>query len=359
MKKNISLILVAILLISSCKKDNETTSKLSNPVTYNSKGIFVINEGAYGQGNGSISYFRTDSNYIDQSIYKNVNSLDLGDVVQSMSIYNNNGYIVVNNSQKVEVVNMFDFKRKTTIIGLASPRYFLGINSGKGYISDWTDNNIKIIDLSTNQITGTIPCGAGPDQMLLLNNKVYVCNVGGFGNDSTLTVIDATTNSVLNTLPVGLNPNSIQIDANGKIWVLSGGSLGPDYTAGTSDDIGGKLLQIDPSNGNVLKQFLFLQGDHPVKMAMNSSKNNIYFLGGNSTYTGTVFRMNILETSLPSVALINREFYGIGIDPSNENIYCGIGNFSLNSYILHFNSNGTILDSAKVGLGPNGFVFNN
>jgi YVTN family beta-propeller protein len=275
-----------------------------------------------------------------------------------MNIFNGFGYIVVNNSKKVEIVNMTDFHLTGTITGLESPRYFLGINNTKGYVSDWTANNIKVLNLTTNTISSTIPCGAGPEQMLLTNNKVFVCNVGGFGNDSTITIIDANSNSVLSTIQVGINPNSIQQDVNGKLWVLCGGTIGPDYSPSTSDDIGGALIQIDPSTNVILKRFDFTSSQHPTKLAINGSKDKLYYLNGSSGYTGKIFNFGITSTYLHNLALVDREFYGLGVDPQNGYVYGGIGNFSLSTYIIKYLSNGTFMDSSKVGVAPSSFVFN-
>jgi len=353
MKKSFYYFLAITLLISSCKKDETTDGIKYSPV-----GLFVINEGQYLGGNSTISYFRKESDYINQDIYNAVNNVPLGDVAQSMKVFNGFGYIVVNNSKKVEIVNMTDFHRAGTIKGLESPRYFLGINNSKGYVSDWTANNIKIVDLNTYAVTGTIPTGAGPEQMLLTNNKVFVCNIGGFGNDSTVTVIDANTNTVLNTIQVGVNPNSLQQDINGKIWVLCGGTIGSDYTPATADDIGGSLIQLDPSTYSIIRRLDFTSDLHPLKMSINGDKNKLYYLRGNSSYSGKVFRMNISNAYLPSLPLIDREFYGLGVDPTNEKVFGGIGNFSLNTYMIKYLSNGSLVDSFKVGIAPNSFVFN-
>ena len=62
--------------------------------------------------------------------------------------------------------------------------------------------------------------------------------------------------------------------------------------------------------------------------------------------------------ALPASAIVDREYYGLGINPFNENIYGGIGNFSTNSWVLQYKNDGTLIDSMQVGIGPNGFVFN-
>jgi hypothetical protein len=76
-----------------------------------------INEGAFGQGNGSISFLNTDSNTFSEDLYFAANNLPLGDVAQSISLYDNRAFIAVNNSQKMEVVSLENFGQCWTFSG--------------------------------------------------------------------------------------------------------------------------------------------------------------------------------------------------------------------------------------------------
>lgn len=352
--KNHLCILIYIcssFLFYSCEDENQTPETPPEVLS----GIFVVNEGAYTQGNGSISFISYDSAYFNSDIYFSANTSPLGDVVQSMSVYQRSGYICVNNSQKLVVVDMTDFRKKATI-SIGSPRYFTGYSS-KGYVSDWSDNTVKVINLNTNSIIRTIPCGNGPEQMLGYSQNMFVCNGGGFSIDSTITVIDVQSLTVKDTITTGINPSSVVMDANNKIWVLCSGTTGPDYLPGTADDIGGKLLQIDPLSFTILKSFDFAQSEHPIKLQLDASGQTLYYLNGNSGYTGSVTKMQISANQLPTSPLINRQFYGLGIRTDNDDIYCGVPSFSTNSHIHHYKNDGTLIDSTAVGIGPNAFVF--
>lgn len=346
------MLLTSATLFTSCEDAEEKFVPLPSTL----EGVYVVNEGAFTQGNGSISFISDDSAYFNDDLFQSVNNTPLGDIVQSMSIYRRKAYICVNNSQKVTVVDMSDFK-KIASVNISGPRYFLGYN-GNGYISDWSDNSVKVLDLNNNTVTKSIPCGSGPEQLIAANNRIFVCNGGGFGKDSTITVINATSNAVTDTINVGVNPGSIVLDANFKLWVLCSGTLGPDYLPNTSDDIGGKLLQIDPNTLAIMNVLDFAQGEHPIKLTVSPDGQKLYYLFGESAYTGTVMQMWITDNFLPSIPLINRSFYGLGVKPKNGDIYGGIPSFSTKSYVLHYKSDGTFIDSVQVGIGPNGFAFN-
>jgi YVTN family beta-propeller protein len=254
------------------------------------------------------------------------------------------------------VVDMKDFSTKGTITGFSSPRYFLGISSSKAYVSDWSSNTVKIVDLNTLAVTGSIPVGQGPEQMIMANNKVYLCNAGGFSMDSTVTVIDPSTDAVLTTLTVGINPGSFCKTVSGDILVLCSGSTGPDYVGGNADDLPSHLVKIDV-NTNALDTVIdFGQIQHPLKITTNGDKSMAYLLYGNDYYTGTVMSVDSVSHSVVPVS--GQSFYGLGINPSNGNIYGGRAGFSANCYMLRYTSTGTLIDSMLVGIGPNSFVFN-
>ena len=81
----------------------------------------------------------------------------------------------------MEVANDSTFKSTGTITGLSQPRYFIGINAAKGYVSEWMTSvgNLAVINLTNNTISKTITVGNGPELMLLYNSEVFVINTGG------------------------------------------------------------------------------------------------------------------------------------------------------------------------------------
>lgn len=347
-----ALLIIAMLFLSCEKEEN----KPSGPAGESLKGVFVLNEGSFMGANAGVSFFSDDGSLSSTDIYSQVNSLPLGDVALTMTMDAGSAYIVVNNSQKVEIVNRNTFRKTGTINGFTSPRYFLKINNNTGYVSDWSDNNIKIVDLVSNTITGTIPAGNGPEQMVEVHGTVFVCNIGGFSTDSTITIINPSTHTVDTTITVGTNPANIQVDKDDNIWVLCGGSYGADWTPGTADDISARLVQLDHHTYSVIQQFDFPQYSQALRLVMNGTRDKMYFLGG--LFEGPVYSMGIYDLALPSTPLINRNFYGIGIDPVNGEIYGGLPGFTISSKMIRHNGNGLPLDSATVGIAPNGFYFN-
>ena len=321
---NLGALAIAIAL-TSCKKDDPKTAAPTPAGTTFDNGVFITNEGPYGSGTGTVSFYDRSSSSISEDIFQSKNSYPLGNIVQSMELFNGKGYIVVNNSGKVEIVDGSTFASIGEITGLANPRYFLGIDNNKAYVSQWGAGGtgaIKVIDLTTKSVTATITTGNGTEEMLKVGSKVYAACSGGFDNDSVVTVIDAATNTVITSITVGANPKCIKADANGKIWVLCSGQYAP-YPSTTLVK-NGTLVRINPSTNTVDLSLPFASNtSQPYNLVINNAKTSLYYC-----YDGKVYSQLYSASTLNTTAIINRNFYGLGIDPTNDYFYASdAGNF--------------------------------
>src|SRR5690606_34656356 len=102
--------LLSFLFFSACVKDKPSTGKANNGHTQSPK-LLVANEGAYGNGNASLSYIDLEKAEVNNYVYQNANGRPLGDVLQSLNIYRDKIYLIVNNSNKIVVLSKKDFKQ--------------------------------------------------------------------------------------------------------------------------------------------------------------------------------------------------------------------------------------------------------
>ena len=95
----LSKILILTLLFASCKPEDPGTnnSQMTN-------GLLVLNEGLFQQNNASLSLVGFDGT-TSQQFYLTMNGTNLGDVGNDMEIYGGKIYIVVNNSNVVQVIS--------------------------------------------------------------------------------------------------------------------------------------------------------------------------------------------------------------------------------------------------------------
>lgn len=336
------------VVITSCDNDD------SGPKGQFANGVFVLNEGAFGSGNGTISHY-SSSGVVTQDLFGTVNNgKALGDVVQSMTIEDNTGYIIVNNDNKIEVVDAYTFTSQATIKDLALPRYMvIDDDRDLGYITEWvsfTDpGRVRVINLKDNSLTTSITTESGAENLLLEDDLLYVSN--NFTN--TVSVIDTKTNAVIKTIEVAWAPGQLLEDAQDRIWVVCGGSWGGND---------GALVQIDPSKSDepdaesVVKT-IELSMNISSKAVISNDGNDIFYFAGKSVY-----KVSSAATSAPASPFITESnavnFYGIGIDPKSGVLYMGDDKgFTGSGVVYRYNADGTAIDNFTAGIGPNGFAF--
>ena len=331
------------IIFASCKKDNET------PETKFNNGIFITNEGGYGNNNSSVSYYDYDQDSVFNTIFKNENGYTPGDVLQSIYIDDQQVYLVVNNSNKVIIADRDTLREENVVEDLPQPRYMTSYQ-GKGYISCWGDNKVHVLDLTTQQITGTVSAGSGPEHMLVHNAQLLVANSGGFGSDSTVTVIDLSTQKVTKTLVVGNNPRDIEEDKNGDLWVLCYGFV--DYT-GSGISAPAQLVVLDGATLQI-KQKLTLSGlANPSVLEINAAGDKLYF-GGGYGFEG-IYELPVDGTTAKEVC--TDEAYGFLMEKDHNEIFVMTArSFSGPGVLKRYSTSGELLGSYAVGIAPNGGV---
>jgi len=345
---------LTLLLVTSCKKPNE---KKSDPIPEVSKKVYILNEGSFLNSNASVSIFDLTENKMYNDMFNDANGRVLGDVLQSMTIVNGNAYCVLNNSDKIEIMGTYPLTSTGVINGLSQPRYMNVVSDTKAYVSEYISygnptGRISIVDLTTNTITGAITVGANPENILYFNGKAYVCISG----ENKIEVINTATDAIETSIVVAKGPNSIVKDASNKLWVLCGGEIAYDgsWNVDEANSIPGALVRIDPISNTVETTYTFSDNvGSPSRLQTNGIRDRVYY-----TYANAVYSMLLNETALPTTPLINRNFYGLGIDPVTNTIYTGTYGFSSNQKMIRYSPYGVALDSFTVGIGPNGFVFN-
>ncbi len=320
------------------------------------QGVFCINEGIFGQTSGTISYYNTITQKSSAKIFHKANNRDLGNVVQSMTFVNDKAYIIVNNSNKIEVADANTFVEKAQIIGLFQPRYMVKGAANTAYVSQWgadgISGSIATIDLQTHQVIHTLPVGKGPEKLYFKDNKLYVPLVGGYDTDRQIIVINTLNQSIEDTLIVSDNPSSCLEDANGNIWILCGGkTVYSTYPAiDTAASTASAIVQIAPLDNSIIYQKTFGKGQPATLLSIDKNQGHLYYHRNHKIWKYDISTQN--ETPI-----ISGSFYGLGFNPNDNYIYAAT-NLGINmAFAKRYQSSGVLVDSFEVGVFANGFIF--
>ncbi len=349
--KKLLISLSMLLVFVACKKENKENPEGSNALEENSpySYIYVLNQGAWGENNASLDRIALQTGEVENDIFAKTNSRNLGDVANDIILYGSKMYIVVNNSNTIEIINP-QTAQSIQQISLANkqPRYIFPYN-GFVYVSCYSDEIVEI-DTTTYTITKTCNVGKDPEEFVITNNKLYVTNSGGLdypNYDSTISIVGMSNFQEEKKLTVGLNPTKIADMGNGKLLVLCNG----DY-----DTIPAFLAVVD-INTEAITRLTYSCSNF---MVFN---NYVYCYDFDwNTYQAVFFKINVNSLEKESLILNGGGSivspYHIAINPSNGNIYISDSqNFRSNGDINCFTSTGTFNYKKECGIGTSKIVF--
>lgn len=341
----------AVVVLQRCSDDDggKTTPTI---VT----GVLVANEGNFLAANGTVTYYNPEKDSVAQNIFRNAAGEFAGDVLQSITLEGEHAYLVLNNSNTIEMANSTTFAREKTLADarIIQPRYVSVIN-GKAYISvmgpydennKLTNSSIVIADAQAMNITGTIPMKPGVDDLYYTNGYLFA-SINNYGLGTSVSVIDPTKNTVVKDLPVMPGPAGMVLDANNKLWVVSRG----DYKAEDS-----YLDCIDPKNLSMGTQ-IHLDFQAGTDLAVSPDRKTLYFTGGNKVYG-----ISIDSREAPAAPLFTAEdvadLYSFGVNPQNGDFYLGDARFfTASGGVNVYTSTGAFKTSFTAGVGPTQFIF--
>lgn len=332
-------ILALLVIASACNKDEEV------PRGEFASGVIVVNEGNFGDADGSFGFFNSAKETMTQDIYQVVNEETVSGLFQSIYTYDGISYLLDQTGHKIVVVEAESFKYIATISeGLYTPRY-MTVANGKGYVSNWGEFGatayVAVLDLVNYEVTNTITTDFGVDDIITIGNSVYVA--AAFSN--IVHKIDPKTNEIVDGLTTPTGPKLLAEDMNGRLWVLS-----TEYDPTTYEDTN-VLSQLDIENSRLLKTMVLPRGAQRLE---TNGEGSLMYVG---IFSG-VYKVDLSSNSFPLTPLVETSsLYGLGIDPSDETIYVGLSSFTGNGTIVRYNSDGTELDNYPAGRNPNSFEF--
>jgi len=345
-KQSILILLATTLIFTACSDSG------NEPEPPQVSSVYVINEGNFGDSNGSVTSFNPETGNTIQQVFENVNNRPLAGIIQSATTIDNRLYIVLNNADKIEVVDSETFTSTGTIALSLTPVSIVQAGNSRAYVSNLFDNSVSVIDLEILEETGeTIPVGSNPQAMVRVQDLVYVAN-NGFGNDSTLSVINTASDVVEETITVGNGPVDMEVNQSNQIWVVCNGLIAfdEDFNRQPENDIPGSVFIINGEEATIAGNID--SGGHPGGLALNEQSGHGYLLNNGIQ----ILNMNSMQ--MEDSPFNDRSFSAIAYSSDEELIYVGQNNgFTQPGQALRFDLNGAAVDSFAAGIAPNGFNF--
>lgn len=352
---HISIITILVFLSGCMVDDVIQTSPID---LYGSRGVFIVNEGNYLYGNSSLCYYDIDTREVISDIFSLANPIPLGDVAYSMYIRNGKGYIVVNNSGCIYVVDANTLLIENTITGLASPRHILFIDDERALVSDLYARGVSIIDLKTNTVVGKISTGGttlpfyqhATESLVRIGNNVYT---NCWSYDNKILVISLQSFSVVDSITVGVQPWAMVKDVENNVWVINDGG----YSGNPFGHENPSLMKINSESNELELRFDFpFATDQIGQLATNPAGDSLYYVCNH------LYKMKITSTHLPDEPIIfkeGRNFRALSVDPVSGDIYISDAvDFMGEGFVFRYKSNGIPVDTISTGIIPTFFCFN-
>ncbi len=365
--RNLLLAGFILLGLTACS-DDDNWKEPDNPIPPEQgdvKGVYILNEGSMGGNNSTLSYFNYESGTFTNDYFSDVNPSQggLGDTGNDIQIYGSKMYAVINGSNYVEVMDAKTAKHigKITITNGRSITFDKGFVYVSSFAGPIQPNNSQLgtvikIDTASLQIVNRATVGYQPEEMVIVNNKLYVANSGGYTSesyDTTVSVIDLNSFTETKKIQVGPNLWRVRADKNNQLWITSRGNYA---------DITPFLAVIDPNTDTVAK-------------TLNLTVTNFDFYGNNLYYYGVDYDssyhpinsygiIDITTQSKTSSHFINGDTesqltapYGIKINPDNGDIFIADAmDYISPGKVYCLNKSGNLKWVKTAGLSPGHFA---
>lgn len=367
-------ILLASLALIACRETDEIfipeNVVVSKPELGELRGFYLLNEGNMGSNKSTLDYYDFSSGVYTRNIYGNANPdvpKELGDVGNDLAVYGSKLYAVINCSNKVEVMDV-NSARRIAQIDIPNCRY-IKFYEGFAYITSYAGpveinpnyeqrGYVAKVDTVNFAIVDTCLVGFQPDELEIVDGKIYVANSGGYmvpNYENTVSVIDVASFKEVERVTIDINLQCVTGDSYGGLWVSTRG----DYYENPS-----KLYCYD-----VRKKRIECQFDVPVSAMC---------LHGDSLYVVSVAWSHISMTDDVTYAVVNvktrevvtRNFitdgtdskikkpYSVAINPENNDIYVTDAKNYVNPGTLYcFGQDGLLKWSVRTGDIPAHFAF--
>lgn len=326
-----------VICLCACREESEIfepeTEELYLPEYTSVQGFYLLNEGNMGSNKSTLDYYNYETGVYHRNIYADANPTvpkELGDVGNDIAIYGSKLYAVINCSNKIEVMDAQTAKRIGQI-NIPNCRY-IKFHQGYAYITSYAGpvelnpnyeqrGYVAKADTASLQVISRCLVGFQPDELEILNGKIYVANSGGYmfpNYENTVSVIDINSFTETKRIEVAINLHRICADRYGNIWVSSRGDYynTPSrlYRIDSKTDQSVSSIPVAVSNFHLDDDNLYI---YSVEWNYITMSNEVTY-GIVDVRTGQIITRNFITDGTETDIKIP---YGIMVNPITKDIY--------------------------------------
>ena len=297
------------------------------------QGFYLLNEANKGSNKATLDYYNMRTGRYTRNIFSIANPnvpKEMGDVGNDLGIYGSKLYAVINCSNKIDVMDKNTVK-KIGQIDIPNCR-FIKFYDGYAYVTSYAgpviitpnyeqQGYVAKVDTATLQVVDKCLVGFQPDELDIINDKIYVANSGGYmvpNYENTISVIDINTFTEEKRIEIDINLQCCRADKHGNLWISSRG----DYY-----DHPSRLFVYDTRHERLLKTFdtevssMWLDGD------------SLYVIGVQWSYVTMHNGISYALINTSSLEVVSEHFitdgteqeitmpYGVAVNPITKEIY--------------------------------------
>lgn len=302
-------------------------------------GMYVLNEGTFTFGNASITYYDPETRQLVQDAFSTANGRGIGDVLQSAQKDEDRMWCVVNNSQKIELVDIHSLQSVSIFAGFGAPRYAT-IYNGYLVVTELFGAGVWQMDTSVGCIEKHFETGGWTEFLVRdANGDLYTSLRPALNDDVTQPAIlkldeSGITSFALPSIPLGF------IEASDYFVLLDEQDGNGQY----------RIAAINLMTGNldVLVEIDSLPAP-PIAFTSGWGGEAYFLSGGLWRFDGMSATRVVTKTGT---------WYGMAVDQSRKELYLfDAGDYVSRGMAYRLNSNYQVIDSFETGVIPNSAIF--
>lgn len=366
--------LMAMMLLVACREEQfifvPEEVEVTMPEYTSLQGFYLLNEGNMNSNKATLDYYNFRTGRYTRNVFAFANPnvpKEMGDVGNDLGIYGSKLYAVINCSNKIDVMDKNTVK-KIGQIDIPNCRY-IKFYGGYAYVTSYAGpvelspeytqrGYVAKIDTATLQVVDKCLVGFQPDELDIVNGKIYVANSGGYmvpNYENTVSVIDIDTFTEDSRIEIAINLQCCKADSHGMLWLSSRGDYYDNqsklYVYDTRHQRLAKTLDLRVSN-------MWLDGD------------SLYVIGAQFSYVTMNYETTYAIINTLTMEQVSSKFitdgtdasivmpYGIAVNPITKDIYVTDASSYVDAGRLYcFSSDGIKKWDVRTGDIPAHFVF--